>query len=76
MKVTADEIRVIVKETESSTDVAQLDESMNFSEAGIDSLETFNILLGVEEKFGITIPEEESEELNSISEIIAYLEKV
>ncbi len=76
MKVTADEIRGIVKEIGSSADMAQLDESMSFSDAGVDSLETFNILLGVEEKFGITIPEDESEELNSISEIMAYLKKV
>ncbi|KRT55832.1 acyl carrier protein [endosymbiont of Ridgeia piscesae] len=75
MKATADEIRAIIEETGTTADVAQLDEGMNFSDAGIDSLESFNILLGVEEKFGITIPEEQTEGLNSITAIIACLEK-
>ncbi len=74
MKVTADEIRAIVHGVESSADVVQLDENMNFSDAGIDSLEIFSILLGVEEKFSVTIPEDISEKLNSISEILKYLE--
>ncbi len=73
MKVTEDEIRAIISGVDSSANVESLNEDMDFSDIGIDSLESFNILLGVEEKFGVTLPEDE--ELNSIAAIISFLEK-
>ncbi len=74
MKITADEIKAVIKEAGVVADVSVLDENTNFSDAGIDSLDTFNILLSVEEKFVVKIPEEDTDQLNTISAIISYLE--
>ncbi|NLP15722.1 MAG: acyl carrier protein [Clostridiales bacterium] len=40
-----------------------------------DSLDLFQIIMSLEEEFGIEIPTEDTENINTISDIEAYLEK-
>jgi acyl carrier protein len=43
---------------------------------GADSLDTVEIIMAFEEEFGIEIPESKADELTTVAEIIAYVEKV
>lgn len=54
-------------------DLSALEETTTFESVGVDSLDTFTILLSVEENFGVTIPEERVEELNTIAKLVEYL---
>lgn len=48
----------------------------NFREdLGVDSLDLFELLLQLEEEYGFEIPAEEMEKLNTVQDIIDYLEK-
>lgn len=50
-------------------------ESAKFIEdLGADSLDTYELLQGVEEEFGITISEEEAQNFTSVSEVVAYID--
>ncbi|TAH69540.1 MAG: acyl carrier protein [Anaerolineaceae bacterium] len=40
-----------------------------------DSLDLFQIIMSLEEEFGIEIPTEDTENINTIGDIEAYLEK-
>lgn len=40
-----------------------------------DSLDLFQIIMSLEEEFGIEIPTEDTENINTISDIEAYMEK-
>ena len=40
----------------------------------VDSLAMVEILVGCEEKFGVTIPDEESKNLKTVGDAIAYIE--
>ena len=42
---------------------------------GADSLDVLELLMDIEEKFGITIPDEELATFEKVSDIVAYLEK-
>lgn len=42
-------------------------------EVGIDSLDASTILLELEERFRITIPDEDIEQLQSIDKMVAYM---
>lgn len=42
---------------------------------GADSLDLFQIIMSLEEEFGIEIPTEDTENINTIGDIEAYLEK-
>ncbi|EAL61463.1 acyl carrier protein [Dictyostelium discoideum AX4] len=46
-----------------------------FKELGLDSLDSADILVAVEEEFGIEIPDEEADKITSCAETISYLRK-
>lgn len=76
MKVTNEEILAIVENVGISADVSTIKVDVPFKQAGIDSLEMMNVFLGVEEKYGIQIPDEDIAELNTIENIVSYLLKI
>ena len=41
---------------------------------GADSLDIFQIIMGIEEEFGIEIPQEEAEKIVTVGDAIAYIE--
>lgn len=56
-------------------DISALSESVSFSEQGIDSLDVSSLLLSIEEVFGVTIPDEKIDELNTIEKIAEYIDE-
>ncbi|EGC37014.1 hypothetical protein DICPUDRAFT_91715 [Dictyostelium purpureum] len=46
-----------------------------FKELGLDSLDAADILVAVEEEFGIEIPDEDADRIASTAETITYLRK-
>jgi acyl carrier protein len=51
----------------------QLDKSFT-DDLDVDSLAMVEILVGCEEKFGVTIPDEESKNLKTVGDAVAYVE--
>ena len=43
---------------------------------GADSLDVLELLMDIEEKFGITIPDEELGRFETVQDIVSFLEKV
>ena len=43
---------------------------------GADSLDTFELVMAFEENFDIEVPDEEAEKLQSVADVVAYIEKV
>ena len=54
-------------------DDVQLDKSF-VDDLDVDSLAMVEILVGCEEKFGVAIPDEESKNLKTIGDAVAYIE--
>ena len=69
----SNEIRSIVTQVVIGFNGNNLKNDQTFSDAGIDSLDHMNILLFIEEKIDIKIPDEDVEECNSIDNIKAYI---
>jgi acyl carrier protein len=42
---------------------------------GVSSLDRFELLMGLEEEFGIELPEGDKDQMKSVGDIIAYIEK-
>lgn len=53
-------------------DPSQIDSQASFEELGLDSLDTAELLITVEDALGVTI--ELSSEINTIEKLVAYLE--
>ena len=56
------------------TDDVQLDKSFT-EDLDIDSLSMVEIVVACEEKFGVTIPDEEVKNLKTVGDAVAYIER-
>ena len=55
----------------------QVTPSASFIEdLGADSLDTVELVMALEENFGLDIPDEEAEKLQSVGDVIKYIEDV
>ncbi|MGJ0484857.1 MAG: acyl carrier protein [Methylomicrobium sp.] len=75
MNVTQQDIIAILENAGLSADVSTIKSDTNLAkEAGIDSLEMMSVFLGIEEKYGIHIPDQDLDRLDTIDNIIDYLQ--
>lgn len=66
--------RIIVDEL--GVDEAEVTENARFIEdLGADSLDLVELVMKFEEEFGIEIPDEESEKIQSVRDAYAYVER-
>ena len=49
-------------------------ESRFVEDLGADSLDTVELVMALEEEFGIEIPDEEAEKLQTVGDVIKYIE--
>jgi acyl carrier protein len=58
-----------------SADQVKLESKM-IEDLGADSLDAVELVMAVEEEFGIEVPDEEAEKLNCVGDIVTHVEKV
>ncbi len=55
-------------------DAADVTETSNFKEdLGADSLDLFELVMAMEEEFGVEIPTEDLEKIATVGDVIAYI---
>lgn len=56
-------------------DAAEVVETANFKEdLGADSLDLFELVMSLEEEFGVEIPTEDLEQIATVGDVIKYIE--
>jgi acyl carrier protein len=73
--LTSDDIRAVIRDTVMGVDAAAMKDEQVFKSAGVDSLDAINVLLALEERHGVHIPDEDVKQCNSIAAILAYVNK-
>ena len=69
-----DDIKEVVVE-QLSVDAAEVKEDSKFVEdLGADSLGVVELVMALEEKFDIEIPDEEAEKIQTVQDVITYIE--
>ena len=66
---------IIVEQLGVSADQVKLESKM-IEDLGADSLDAVELVMAVEEEFGIEVPDEEAEKLNCVGDIVTHVEKV
>ncbi len=70
----ADRVRAIIAE-QLGVKVEEVTDGASFIEdLGADSLDTVELVMALEEEFGVEIPDEDAEKMNSVGEAIKYIE--
>jgi acyl carrier protein len=75
LSVTHVEIASILESADVAVDMGKIQPETSLREAGVDSLDMANVLLMIEEKYGIKIPDEHVKGLDSIDGIVMYLRR-
>ena len=66
---------VVVEQLSVSPDAVKL-ESKIIEDLGADSLDVVELVMALEEKFGVEIPDSEAEKLIRINDVVTYIEKL
>ena len=65
---------IVNEETGIATEDVQLEKSFT-DDLDIDSLSMMTIVVNAEEKFGVTIPDDEVKNLKTVGDAVGYIEK-
>ncbi|MDE6886083.1 MAG: acyl carrier protein [Helicobacteraceae bacterium] len=74
MAVFDDVKAVIVEQLSVNGDEVKL-ESRFVDDLGADSLDVVELVMALEEKFGVEIPDEEAEKITNVKDVVDYIEK-
>ncbi len=75
MASTFDRVKAIVVE-QLGVEEDEVTESASFVEdLGADSLDVVELVMALEEEFGIQIPEEEAEKIQTVGQAVSYIEE-
>ena len=64
-------VKIVVEQLGVSDDIS--DEASFVADLGADSLDTVELVMALEESFGMEIPDEEAEKITNIKEAVAYI---
>lgn len=68
-----DQVKEIIVE-QLGVDPEKLTDDAKFIEdLGADSLDTVELVMTFEEKFGVEVPDEDAEKLKSVADVVAYI---
>ncbi len=71
----ADRVRTIIVE-QLGVDEKEVTEKASFiDDLGADSLDMVELVMAFEEKFEVEIPDEDAEDITTVSEAVSYIEK-
>ena len=65
-------IKIVVEQLGVSDDIS--DDASFVADLGADSLDTVELVMALEESFGMEIPDEEAEKITTIKEAVTFIE--
>ena len=75
MEVSQDKIRQIIADQLGVKKDEVTDSAKFVDDLGADSLDTVELVMALEEEFGIEIPDEEAEKLVTVGDALRYIEE-
>ncbi len=76
MSAISDRVKEIIVENLAVDENEVTPEASFTTDLGADSLDTVELIMALEKEFEVSIPEEESANIQTVGDAIAYIEKV
>lgn len=73
--ITTEQIHRIIHEAVPEVDISKINSNTHLREYGIDSMDFFNIVLGLQELLGKEIPDEHIDQQSTVASIQEYFQK-
>jgi acyl carrier protein len=73
MAVKPEDIVALILESAPDLRIGEGDLQRPLADLGVDSLDKANVLLEVQERFGVVVPDEDMDSLDSVSAIAGYI---
>lgn len=75
MELTLENLKLLLSKSSSLGEAAlELDLDKSLVEQGVDSLDILDYLLQIEEKFGVSIPDEDIDKVSSFHKMLEYVQ--
>jgi acyl carrier protein len=75
MAVSQDKVRQIIAEQLGVKKEEVTDNAKFVDDLGADSLDTVELVMALEEEFGVEIPDEDAEKLSTVGDALRYIEE-
>ena len=69
-----DEVKELIVEQLGVAEDEITDEARFIDDLGADSLDTVELIMAFEDKFGVEIPDDDAQKLTTVAEAVSYLE--
>jgi acyl carrier protein len=71
--VSTAELRELIARIDTVADLKKLTDTTRFRDAGADSLDFYNLIVAIDEEYGITIDDSDLEQVNTLEKLAKYL---
>lgn len=71
--ITTDKVKELFATINDNINDSDLDNNVDLSDQGIESLDTFDFFLRIEEEYGVEVSDDKMVELNTIQKIVDYV---
>jgi len=75
MKITKEKLIEILEDYEINIDFEDIKDNVNLYDQDVDSVDVMNMLLGIEEKLGVKILDEEANKLETLIDFLNYINR-
>ena len=74
MSATSEKVKTIIVDQLGVEAANVKDNSSLIDDLGADSLDIVELVMAMEEEFGLEIPDEEAEKIKTVSDVVSYIE--
>lgn len=74
-KIDTEKLKKVIAEQLGVDESEVTDEAHFIDDLGADSLDTVEMVMALEEEFGIEVPDEDAEKIQTVGDVIKYIEE-
>ncbi|MEO9884443.1 MAG: acyl carrier protein [Balneola sp.] len=71
--ITNDKVKELFASINDRIEVSELDDNKDLTDQGLESLDTFDFFLQIEDDYGVKVSDDQMDKLNTVQKIVDYV---